>query len=119
MTDGDVEVMWDHPLTARQTGVWCVDLIEEISKDPGGELSERARALIVRLHSLGEHDVTFLLMAQAAVLVSRELQFYIDTHEMIPVNVAGEEKYQRALLHARSVYRDSKARSPYQPSDEG
>lgn len=117
-TDDGIEGAWARLLTGREVGDWCVDLIEAFS-DSDGKTTERTQAVIARLAELTDQRLVHQQLAQAALLICRELKLYIDLENIsCPIPASGDEKFKRALLAARAAMQGH-TRSPFQPSDEG
>lgn len=120
----DIEGAWAKQITGKEVGAWCVDLLQEALASPT-ERSERGEALLARLASVAqsETDLKLLLwhLAQVSAMVATEMRFFIDTEEMLPYGVDGDEKLKRSLLATKVMFESAgtESRSPRKPSAEG
>lgn len=122
--DDHLSDSWDQPLTGREVGGWCVELIEEAIEYPAGGQTDRAQVLLSRLRSVGQspEDLELVLwhMAQAAMLIAKDMEFYIDAAPMF-AGVNGEEKLKRSVLSAKTAFSSGgqTTRPPHRPSSDG
>lgn len=114
----DIEGSWDRPLTGREVGPWCVDLIEEIVENHE-KPTERRAALIKRIGSVGDPEQVADIMARMAALIVADLRFLVGMNALdVPNKVEADEALKRSLLGAKAALTGT-PRNPLLDSSEG
>ena len=114
----DIEGSWDRPLTGREVGPWCVDLIEEIVENHE-KPTERHAALLKRSGSVGDAEEVAFIMARIAALIIGDLRLFVGMNELdVPNKIEADEALRRSLLGAKAALTGT-PRNPFLDSSEG